>query len=711
VLRDGDTGRWRVVPNDLDLVLGLRGRTRNRELIPALALGTTSPLFADDRFLQMYHRRLRTLLDTELTAARILGRLDENTAGLAPEIELDRARWQLTTPSLATGRADVADYIAARRALILGHQVEGEVPAAQTSAATAVISEIRASGDPEGDFVELANPSPTEAVDVSGWTLAGAATAELPPGSVVPVGGYLVVPVEPATMAARGEGIAVAGRLDDELPDGGGALSLRDARAAVRDSISWSVDGDWPDPEGGRSIEAVSTRPDRSGPQWWVVSPEPGGTPGTGGASGGRLEVDVWTGRFSAPQGAPMEVRLSVRNHGETALSEVVVTSPRAGCSRDVGTLGPGQTRAWWCTVTPASPRSSEAIVARATSASSHAFDSDSAVVADAGVLTLPRPRGMTVTMAPGGLRGRYQDPAALPPGVPAHPFATWRMEAHLASEGGAAPESRLVPANGTTLTGLAEGVPVSVRVAARSAVAVGTPSARAPGIAPRPSIHWPFASTGALVDAIHRDLLGRPPTTDERGWWVAAIDRFGTPPAQLAADLLALPRWRTAGVLVARLYGAALGRAPDVSGLGYWIDSGRRGTAMSTMANAFARSAEFRRVYGALGDAAFVDRVYRNVLGRAPDASGAAFWAGRLRAGWSRGRVLLGLAESAEGRARLDPAAEVAIAWHALAGAAPSPAVRADAVAWRAVGGSMLTIVDSVRSRDAYAAAHPASG
>jgi hypothetical protein len=65
----------------------------------------------------------------------------------------------------------------------------------------------------------------------------------------------------------------------------------------------------------------------------------------------------------------------------------------------------------------------------------------------------------------------------------------------------------------------------------------------------------------------------------------------------------------------------------------------------------------------------------------------------------------VLGLTQAAEGRARLDPAAEVAVTWYALAGAAPSAAVRADAAAWRAAGGSMLTLVDSVRSRDVYAA------
>ena len=53
---------------------------------------------------------------------------------------------------------------------------------------------------------------------------------------------------------------------------------------------------------------------------------------------------------------------------------------------------------------------------------------------------------------------------------------------------------------------------------------------------------------------------------------------------------------------------------------------------------------------YGALDDAQFVNLLYANVLGRAPDAGGLAFWVGELDAARrTRGRVMLGYSESAE--------------------------------------------------------------
>jgi phospholipase/lecithinase/hemolysin len=100
----------------------------------------------------------------------------------------------------------------------------------------------------------------------------------------------------------------------------------------------------------------------------------------------------------------------------------------------------------------------------------------------------------------------------------------------------------------------------------------------------------------------------------------------------------------------VARLYGAALGRAPDVSGLEYWtaqIDDSQ--VPLATVANDFAASPQFIQDYGTLSNAAFVNQLYENVLGRPADAAGVAYWGGALAAGTTRGAVLVGFAESQE--------------------------------------------------------------
>lgn len=100
----------------------------------------------------------------------------------------------------------------------------------------------------------------------------------------------------------------------------------------------------------------------------------------------------------------------------------------------------------------------------------------------------------------------------------------------------------------------------------------------------------------------------------------------------------------------VFRLYGAALGREPDPVGLGQWaqgLDIGA--TTLKAVAASFVESAEFTARFGAPDNAGFVILLYANVLGRAPDAPGLAFWTNAMAAGTSRGEALLGFSEAAE--------------------------------------------------------------
>ncbi|MYN08193.1 DUF4214 domain-containing protein [Pseudoduganella aquatica] len=98
------------------------------------------------------------------------------------------------------------------------------------------------------------------------------------------------------------------------------------------------------------------------------------------------------------------------------------------------------------------------------------------------------------------------------------------------------------------------------------------------------------------------------------------------------------------------RLYRAALDRAPDKAGLGYWISVLEHGTKLGDVAQGFIGSAEFQQHYGANpGNAAFVDGLYRNVLHREGDAGGVSYWNTVLEHGASRADVLTSFSESAE--------------------------------------------------------------
>ena len=97
------------------------------------------------------------------------------------------------------------------------------------------------------------------------------------------------------------------------------------------------------------------------------------------------------------------------------------------------------------------------------------------------------------------------------------------------------------------------------------------------------------------------------------------------------------------------RLYQAYFLRGPDRSGFQYWLSLRSTGTTLSSVSQAFADSGEFASRYGSLNDEQFVDLVYRNVLGRSPDAGGRSYWVGLLQSGATRGTVMAGFSESSE--------------------------------------------------------------
>jgi hypothetical protein len=63
----------------------------------------------------------------------------------------------------------------------------------------------------------------------------------------------------------------------------------------------------------------------------------------------------------------------------------------------------------------------------------------------------------------------------------------------------------------------------------------------------------------------------------------------------------------------------------------------------------------------------AFVDRVYRNVLGRPADSSGTTYWKTRLDSGMSRGQVMANFSQSTEYIRATDPGVRVVGTYEAM--------------------------------------------
>ncbi|QBE62276.1 DUF4214 domain-containing protein [Pseudoduganella lutea] len=107
------------------------------------------------------------------------------------------------------------------------------------------------------------------------------------------------------------------------------------------------------------------------------------------------------------------------------------------------------------------------------------------------------------------------------------------------------------------------------------------------------------------------------------------------------------------AGGQAYRLYQAAFDRKPDTIGLGYWIDAMDKGLGLRDVAAHFIASEEFASLYGGArpDNAVFVDRLYANILHRAPEQGGYAYWTGVLAQGADRAEVLAAFSESGENR------------------------------------------------------------
>lgn len=179
-----------------------------------------------------------------------------------------------------------------------------------------------------------------------------------------------------------------------------------------------------------------------------------------------------------------------------------------------------------------------------------------------------------------------------------------------LGADGGRVLEARLVFTNGTTRT--VSGDTVRSRLGLFS-----------DWFTPR------CGTEGVYIDATYELFLGRGASPGEIEGWCPAV-RAGARD-QLTSALSVSDEW--AGVQIEGLYRKILGREADASGRSYWLERVRNGYRIEDIASFFYGGDEYFTRSGRT-NGGFVERLYRDLLGRPADTSGRDYWVGKLDRG-----------------------------------------------------------------------------
>ncbi len=160
--------------------------------------------------------------------------------------------------------------------------------------------------------------------------------------------------------------------------------------------------------------------------------------------------------------------------------------------------------------------------------------------------------------------------------------------------------------------------------------------------------MRYPAVDAAGFVTLLYVNTLGRAPDSAGLAAWTDAMAHGLSRATMLTnfsectehylqtADLwqAGIFDYNEAGAAVARLYESALGRDPELAGWQAWTALREAGMPLLTLAAQFPACLEFQLRYPAVDDAGFVTLLYRNTLGRDPDAPGLAGWTQQLQSG-----------------------------------------------------------------------------
>lgn len=168
-----------------------------------------------------------------------------------------------------------------------------------------------------------------------------------------------------------------------------------------------------------------------------------------------------------------------------------------------------------------------------------------------------------------------------------------------------------------------------------------------APEVSPAAFTVTSSEELGRYVDATYRVFTGRAATTDERSWWVGAL-QGGHPRGAFIQSLSTSDAWL--GAEIDEIYQLALDRLPDPAGRDYWTRTVRAGTRITELGIFVFASDELFATLGS-DPAGFVDTAHRRILGRPASPTELTLGTTHLAAGVSRSELVAGVYRTLESR------------------------------------------------------------
>jgi hypothetical protein len=149
----------------------------------------------------------------------------------------------------------------------------------------------------------------------------------------------------------------------------------------------------------------------------------------------------------------------------------------------------------------------------------------------------------------------------------------------------------------------------------------------------------------------VYQDLLGRLPDAGGLAYWSGLIDS-GQPRYPIALNLTSSTEY--VGDSVQAQYQRYLHRSTDGTltsgGEGFWVSYIAHGATYEQLAESLIASDEYFNARAAHDNTLYVTTLYQDILGRAPDPAGLAYWVGILGAGGFRAPVSGSILTGTEG-------------------------------------------------------------